>query len=183
LTPSQEGCGLARHAPPFHAPEIPVAVSKILALDALARKVEAHRRRGKRIVFTNGCFDLLHVGHVRYLRQAKALGDVLIVAVNSDRSVRRLKGQDRPIQNEQDRLEILASLESVDYLTLFDEDTPLAVIERLQPDVLVKGGDWPPDRIVGRQVVEKRGGKVVVIPYVAGASTTDLVRKIRRRTS
>lgn len=159
-----------------------MAAPKILPLDALARKVEAHRRRGRRIVFTNGCFDLLHVGHVRYLRQAKALGDVLIVAVNSDRSVRRLKGQDRPIQNEQDRLEILASLESVDYITLFDEDTPLAVIERLQPDVLVKGGDWPPDRIVGRQVVEKRGGKVVTIPYVAGASTTDLVRKIRRGT-
>lgn len=159
-----------------------MAAPKILPLDALARKVEAHRRRGRRIVFTNGCFDLLHVGHVRYLRQAKALGDVLIVAVNSDRSVRRLKGQDRPIQNEQDRLEILASLESVDYITLFDEDTPLAVIERLQPDVLVKGGDWPPDRIAGRQVVEKRGGKVVTIPYVAGASTTDLVRKIRRGT-
>lgn len=160
-----------------------MAASKILPLNALARKVEAHRRRGKRIVFTNGCFDLLHVGHVRYLRQAKALGDVLIVAVNSDRSVRRLKGQGRPIQNEQDRLEILASLESVDYLTLFDEDTPLAVIERLQPDVLVKGGDWPPDRIVGRQVVEKGGGKIVTIPYVVGASTTDLVRKIRQGTS
>lgn len=157
-----------------------MAAAKILPLDALARKVEALRRRGKRIVFTNGCFDLLHVGHVRYLRQAKSLGDVLIVAVNSDRSVKRLKGQGRPIQNEQDRLEILACLESVDYLTLFDEDTPLAVIERLQPDVLVKGGDWPPDRIVGRQVVEKRGGKVVTIPYVPGASTTDLVRKIRQ---
>lgn len=156
---------------------------KILPLDTLARKMETLRRRGKRIVFTNGCFDLLHVGHVRYLRQARALGDVLVVAVNSDRSVRKLKGETRPIQNEQDRLEILASLDSVDYVTLFDEDTPLAVIERLQPDVLVKGGDWPRHRIVGRNVVEKRGGRVVTIPYVEGASTTDLVRKIRQSPS
>lgn len=160
-----------------------MASAKILPLDVLARKVEALRRRGKRIVFTNGCFDLLHVGHVRYLRQAKALGDVLVVAVNSDRSVRKLKGESRPIQNEQDRLEILASLESVNYVTLFDEDTPLAVIERLQPDVLVKGGDWPRHRIVGRQVVERRGGRVVTIPYVAGASTTDLIRKVRQEPS
>ncbi len=156
---------------------------KVKTRDEIRTIAAELRQQGKRIVFTNGCFDLLHVGHVRYLSQAKAHGDVLVVAVNSDRSVRKLKGEGRPVQNEQDRLEILASLESVNYVTLFDEETPLALIERLQPDVLVKGGDWPRHRIVGRQVVEKRGGRVVTIPYVEGASTTGLIQKIRQGPS
>lgn len=157
--------------------------NKILPSDELARKLSAHRKDGKRIVFTNGCFDLLHVGHVRYLQAAKKLGNLLVVAINSDRSVRALKGESRPIQAEQDRLEILAALECVDYVTLFEEETPQRIIELLQPDILVKGGDWPREKIVGREEVESRGGKVVTIPYVVGASTTGLIQKIFRSSS
>ena len=136
------------------------------------------RRQGKRIVFTNGCFDLLHPGHIYTLTQAKTLGDVLIVGINSDASVKGLKGERRPILSETERVVILAALEAVDYVTVFDEDTPLEVIELLQPDILVKGGDWSPDAVVGREVVEKNGGRVVVIPYQEGFSTTDIIERI-----
>ena len=157
--------------------------NKILPPDDLATQLTFHRKDGKHVVFTNGCFDLLHVGHVRYLQEARRLGDFLVVAVNSDRSVTKLKGESRPVQAEQDRLEILAALECVDYVTLFEEETPQRIIELLQPDVLVKGGDWPKEKIVGREVVESRGGKVVTIPYVEGASTTRLIEKICRLVS
>lgn len=157
--------------------------NKIHEPEQLATALAASRRSGKRIVFTNGCFDLLHVGHVRYLQQARRLGDLLVVALNSDRSVRKIKGRSRPVQSERDRLEILAALECVDYVTLFDEETPLALIELLQPDVLVKGGDWPAAQIVGRDSVERRGGRVATIRYVEGASTTGLIRKIRESFS
>ncbi len=133
------------------------------------------------MVFTNGVFDLLHPGHVRYLQQARALGDALVVAINSDRSVRANKGPDRPITPELERAEILAALACVDAVTTFDEDTPHGVITELQPDVLVKGADWAEDAIVGRDVVEARGGSVVRIPVEAGHSTTAIVGRIRSR--
>lgn len=151
---------------------------KFLSLEDLNAELVGHRTKGARIVFTNGCFDLLHVGHIRYLRQARRMGDFLVVGINSDDSVARLKGPSRPVQLEQDRAEILAALECVDYVVSFDQDTPIAVIERLRPDVLVKGADWPVDRIVGREVVEGSGGKVATIAYVEGISTSALIERI-----
>jgi len=153
--------------------------SKILSWEELTREINGLKNRHEKCVFTNGCFDILHKGHVRYLQQARSLGDRLLVAVNSDRSVRRLKGGDRPVQPENDRTEILAALECVDYVTLFDQDTPLSLIECIVPDILVKGGDWPVNRIVGREVVEKAGGTVLSIPYIEGVSTSSLIKKIQ----
>ncbi|HVZ19862.1 MAG TPA: D-glycero-beta-D-manno-heptose 1-phosphate adenylyltransferase [Vicinamibacterales bacterium] len=146
------------------------------AAAALARTVQ---RSGGTVVFTNGVFDLLHPGHVRYLQDARALGDALIVAVNSDRSVRANKGPDRPVNPEQERAEVLLALGCVDAVTIFDDDTPQAVIARIQPDVLVKGADWGPDNIVGRDVVEARGGRVVRIELAPGYSTSELIRRVR----
>ena len=140
---------------------------------------EAQRAAGHRIVFTNGVFDLLHPGHVRYLQQARTLGDVLIVAINADRSVRANKGPARPITPEQERAEILGALECVDAVTIFDEETPFEIIRALQPDVLVKGADWAHDAIVGRDIVEARGGKVVRIPVEQGHSTTSILARIK----
>ena len=157
-----------------------MTVSKIKTWDGLEKALAKHREKGERIVFTNGCFDLLHVGHIRLLQQARTQGDLLVLALNSDRSVRKLKGPSRPVQPQDDRAEILAALACVDYVTLFDEDTPLAVIERLVPDVLVKGGDWAVEDIVGREVVEGAGGKVVTITYLEGASTTSLINKVQQ---
>ena len=134
---------------------------------------------GKKIVFTNGCFDILHVGHIRYLRQASRLGDMLVVGLNSDASVRRLKGEGRPINSENDRAELLASLEFVDYIVVFEEDTPYELIKQIQPDVLVKGGDYAPENVVGKDLVEARGGKLVLIDFVEGKSTTGIIHKIR----
>ena len=142
--------------------------------------VRRARSEGKKIVFTNGVFDLLHPGHVRYLRDARALGDLLIVGVNSDRSVKALaKAPDRPINGESERAEILAALASVEAVVIFDEDTPHAIISALQPDILVKGADWGENAIVGRDVVEARGGKVVRIALAEGFSTTSIIQKIR----
>lgn len=153
-------------------------------LDRESVAAEARRRRqsGQTVVFTNGCFDILHVGHVRLLRQAAALGDFLILGINSDDSVRRLKGPDRPINGQDDRAELLEALECVGAVTIFDEDTPLALIEAVQPDVLVKGGDYRPDQVVGREEVEAAGGRLVLIPLVDGHSTTNLVRRVAERT-
>ena len=136
---------------------------------------------GKRVVFTNGCFDLLHPGHVRYLRQARALGEALIVALNSDRSVRELKGPGRPILTEAERSEVMAALGCVDYVVVFDDPTPRETIAALLPDVLVKGGDWGIDRIVGREEVEAAGGQVLSLPFVEGCSTTDVIGRIVER--
>ncbi len=130
-------------------------------------------------MFTNGCFDLLHPGHIRYLEKARAEGDLLVVALNSDASVRRIKGPERPIQNEDERSEVIAGLQCVDFVTLFDEETPYEIIEELLPDVLVKGGDWPVDQIVGRQTVEGHGGKVISIAFETGHSTSNIIRRIR----
>lgn len=138
------------------------------------------RRAGRRVVFTNGVFDLLHPGHVRYLAEARRQGDALIVGVNSDRSVRAIKGPARPINTERDRAEVLAALAAVDAVVVFDEDDPHAIISAIQPDVLVKGADWAEDRIVGRDVVEARGGKVIRIAFAPGYSTTGMIEKMRR---
>ncbi len=154
-------------------------VGKVVPRRTLKRSLARLRRAGKRIVFTNGCFDIIHPGHIRYLRAAKRLGDVLLVALNSDASVRRLKGRDRPLVREQDRCEVVASLEMVDLVTTFGENTPYALIKEVQPDVLVKGGDWAPDRIVGADLVRACGGTVRSLPFAAGYSTTALVKKVR----
>jgi len=150
-----------------------------LTLEEAILRFGREKRNGRRVVFTNGCFDLLHPGHIRILEMARELGDVLIVGLNSDASVRQLKGEGRPILPERERAEILAALESVDAVVIFDDPTPREVITRLLPDVLVKGGDWPGDQIVGRDEVEAAGGRVVSIPVVAGYSTSAILRKIR----
>jgi len=140
---------------------------------------EGLRRQGRRVVFTNGVFDILHPGHVRYLRQARALGDALIVGLNADASVRRNKGPERPINSEQERAEVLEALECVDLVAVFSEDTPARIIETIKPDILVKGADWAEDAIVGRDTVEAGGGRVVRVPVEQGFSTTDIIRRIR----
>jgi D-beta-D-heptose 7-phosphate kinase/D-beta-D-heptose 1-phosphate adenosyltransferase len=155
-------------------PEAPFSRSTALAA------VDALRSRRKTVVFTNGVFDLLHPGHIRYLRQARALGDALIVGVNSDRSVRANKGGDRPITPEAERAEILSSLECVDGVVVFDEDTPREIIAAVQPDVLVKGADWAEDAIVGRAEVLAAGGRVVRVPLLPGRSTSEVLLRIRR---
>ena len=144
-----------------------------------ARLVGRLRAAGKTIVFTNGVFDLLHPGHVRYLQKARALGDALIVGVNSDRSVRANKGPSRPINSEEERAEVLAAFGCVDAVVVFDEETPHRLIAALQPDVLVKGADWAADAIVGRDIVEARGGKVVRVPVESGYATTTIIDRIR----
>ncbi|MCK4729555.1 MAG: D-glycero-beta-D-manno-heptose 1-phosphate adenylyltransferase [Desulfobacterales bacterium] len=151
---------------------------KIIKREGLAGNVRALKRAGKTIVFTNGCFDLLHIGHIRYLKSAKAEGDVLLVGLNSDRSVRQIKGPARPIVSENERAEVLASLACVDFITFFDEPDPLATIRVLMPDVLVKGADWEEGAIVGKDVVEANGGRVVRIPVTEGASTSRIIEKI-----
>jgi D-beta-D-heptose 7-phosphate kinase/D-beta-D-heptose 1-phosphate adenosyltransferase len=153
-------------------------MEKILSWEALKNEVERRRSQGEKIAFTNGCFDILHVGHVRYLAAARKTGDLLVLALNSDASVRAIKGEKRPLVPEKERAEVLASLASVDYVTLFDEETPLKLIEYLRPDCLVKGGDWAEEAVVGRDAVRTWGGKVHLIPVVEGASTTNIVEKI-----
>jgi D-beta-D-heptose 7-phosphate kinase/D-beta-D-heptose 1-phosphate adenosyltransferase len=153
---------------------------KIVSRGAAARWLRQLQSRGQKVVFTNGCFDLLHPGHVAYLEQARSLGDALIVGVNTDASVRRLaKGAARPVTPEADRARVLAALACVDRVALFDEDTPLELITALQPDVLVKGGDYKLAEIVGREVVQARGGQVLALPFVPGYSTTALLHRLR----
>jgi rfaE bifunctional protein nucleotidyltransferase chain/domain len=152
---------------------------KILSLEELLSERSRLRSERKRVVFTNGVFDLLHVGHIRYLEQARSFGDVLVVAVNSDRSVRQLKGDGRPIVTESERAEILASLRSVDYVTIFDDVSPRSLIANLLPDVLVKGGDYGLDEIHGREEVEASGGEVISLPFVSGSSTTTIVERMK----
>lgn len=152
-----------------------MGMEKIVSLGRAFEVVDNLKRQGKRVVFTNGCFDLLHPGHTRYLSEARALGDVLVVAVNSDRTVTALKGDGRPVFPERERAEILAALEAVSYVTIFDDLTPQAVIARMLPQVLAKGGDWRLDQIVGRAEVEEAGGKVVAVPVIPGFSTSSLI--------
>jgi D-beta-D-heptose 7-phosphate kinase/D-beta-D-heptose 1-phosphate adenosyltransferase len=159
-----------------------MAATPDYSIDAAARFAAQIQARGGIVVFTNGVFDLLHPGHVRYLQDARRLGDALIVGLNSDRSVRANKGPERPITLEVERAEILLALECVDAVAIFAEDTPAEIVKRIQPDVLVKGADWGPDNIVGRDTVEARGGRVVRIPLSEGYSTTELVRRVRQST-
>lgn len=155
------------------------ARARVLTQPQTRALVDRLRAEGRRIVFTNGVFDLLHPGHVRYLSQARSLGGALIVGVNADASVRRNKGPDRPISPEAERAEVVAALEVVDAVVMFGEDTPAEIIRLVQPDVLVKGADWPPDQIVGRDTVEARGGRVVLVAVEQGYSTTSIVEKAR----
>jgi len=154
---------------------------KIKKREELLRIIKDLKAKGKRIIFTNGCFDLLHVGHIRYLEEAKILGDILIVGVNSDASVQKLKGPKRPVLPVEERTEILSGLGCVDYITIFDELDPLALITSLQPDVLVKGGDWTKEQTIGKEVVERSGGEVIIIPFVKGASTSNIIETILKR--
>ena len=155
---------------------------KILSQEELVRIVNIHRFFKKKIVFTNGCFDILHPGHVYYLNQARSLGDVLVVGLNSDDSVKRLnKGAERPIHPQDKRADVLAALLCVDYISIFDEDTPLELIQKIKPDVLVKGGDYTIDKIAGADFVQAYGGSVAIIPLLEGYSTTDIVNKLKKQ--
>jgi D-beta-D-heptose 7-phosphate kinase/D-beta-D-heptose 1-phosphate adenosyltransferase len=156
-------------------------IEKLLSQDELLGRRAALRAAGKSLVFTNGVFDLLHVGHVRYLAAARALGDALVVAINSDRAVRELKGPGRPITNENERAEILAALRQVDLVTIFDELSPRSLIARLLPDVLVKGGDYNLAEIHGREEVDAAGGRVISLPFVAGASTSTIIERMKKK--
>ncbi|MBW2595742.1 MAG: D-glycero-beta-D-manno-heptose 1-phosphate adenylyltransferase [Deltaproteobacteria bacterium] len=159
-------------------------MDKILSRENLRKRLKTLRGEGKRIVFTNGCFDILHIGHVKYLNRAKGLGEILVLAINSDSSVKSIKGPLRPVVPQDERAYIMASLDMVDYVTIFDEETPLELIEYIEPDILVKGGDWSEDTVVGRESVERRGGKVVIIPQFnetstdLSASTTSIIERI-----
>jgi len=153
---------------------------KIKKISALSRILAGLRKRKKKIVFTNGCFDILHIGHIRYLKKAKALGDILVVGLNSDKSVKMIKGRARPLNKQGDRAEVLASLSYVDYVTVFSQRTPGLLIRALRPDVLVKGGDWKIEKIVGGDFVKSYGGSVATIPFVKGYSTTSLIERIAR---
>jgi D-beta-D-heptose 7-phosphate kinase/D-beta-D-heptose 1-phosphate adenosyltransferase len=152
--------------------------NKIKNLDALADVIEGEKRKGRRVAFTNGCFDLLHVGHVKYLQKARTYGDLLVLGLNSDASVRRLKGEKRPLIGQSERAHILAALDCIDYVVIFDEDTPIKLLEALRPDVLVKGGDYTPDRVVGKDLVESYGGRIELVDFVDGKSTTSIIDKI-----
>ena len=170
--------GLSIENPGFSC--YPLNVSeKVKSLDELETLTAAARTNGKIVVFTNGCFDLLHRGHIYLLREAKALGDLLVVAINSDQSVKAIKGPTRPILAETDRLELIASMEMVDYVVLFDEPDPYNIISILRPHILVKGGDWSAEEVIGGDLVQGNGGKVVVVPYLKGFSTTEIIAKLR----
>lgn len=154
-------------------------MGQVIGISKIDEALKASRSENKKIVFTNGCFDLLHVGHVRYLNSARKLGDLLVVGVNSDRSVKSLKGPTRPIQQENDRAEIIAALGSVDFVVIFDEDTPLELIHQVKPDILTKGGDYKIDTIVGAEYVLARGGQVLPLQFIDGKSTSLLVSKMK----
>jgi rfaE bifunctional protein nucleotidyltransferase chain/domain len=154
------------------------ARDKIKSIREAQALCQAARQEGRRVVFTNGCFDLLHRGHVRYLEEARELGEMLVVGINSDLSVRRIKGSSRPVVSQEERSEVLAALHCVDVVVIFAEPDPLAIIEQLQPDVLAKGADWPRERIIGADFVESLGGRVVQVPLVEGVSTTDVIERV-----
>jgi D-beta-D-heptose 7-phosphate kinase/D-beta-D-heptose 1-phosphate adenosyltransferase len=149
----------------------------------LAAILKTERDKGKKVVFTNGCFDLLHAGHVKYLQKARKIGDLLVLGLNSDASVRRLKGDKRPLISEDERAHILAALDCIDYVVLFDEDTPLELIKLLQPFILAKGGDYTPETVVGRELVESYGGHVELVSFVDGKSTTNIIERVLERYS
>ena len=145
----------------------------------IIQEIEKEKKQGKRIVFTNGCFDIIHVGHVTYLTKAKELGDILVIGLNSDSSVKKLKGPSRPINNQKDRELVLAALRFVDYILIFEEETPLNLIKSLSPDIIVKGGDYKEEEVVGGKYIINKGGKVIIIPFVEGKSTTNIINKMK----
>ena len=153
----------------------------VLDISQLSSIVNSLKQAGKRIVFTNGCFDIIHVGHVRYLKEARSLGDVLVVGLNSDESVRAIKGMNRPIVPQGERAEVISSLRDVDYVVIFNEPDPYNTIAALRPDILVKGGDWSIENIIGRDIVESYGGKVCSIPFIEGASSTNIIESIIKK--
>jgi len=155
--------------------------TKLKPLEIIKSETQALQQQGKKIVFTNGCFDILHAGHVDIFQQARNLGDALVVAVNSDISIKKIKGEKRPVVPESQRMQVLAALEAIDYVVIFEEEDPLMIIEELQPDILVKGGDWPIETIIGREIVEKKGGKILSIPLMEGISTTNIIEEVKKR--
>ena len=155
--------------------------TKLKALEIIKNELQPLQQQGKKIVFTNGCFDILHAGHVDIFQQARNLGDALVVAVNSDISIKKIKGEKRPVVPQAQRMQVLAALEAIDYVVVFEEENPLKIIKELQPDILVKGGDWPVETIVGREIVEKKGGKVLSIPLMEGISTTNIIEEVKKR--
>lgn len=170
------------HSKHRHATTDVVSRQKILDREAMLAERAALAASGRTLVFTNGCFDILHPGHVRYLSEARALGDCLVVAVNADATVSALKGDSRPLVPLAERMEVLAALEVVDYVVSFDEETPASIIDAVVPDILVKGGDWTPDKIVGRETVERAGGKVLSLPFAPGYSTSGIIERIAAST-
>jgi rfaE bifunctional protein nucleotidyltransferase chain/domain len=155
--------------------------TKLKPFEIIKNEIKALQQQGKKIVFTNGCFDILHAGHVDIFQQARNLGDALVVAVNSDISIKKIKGEKRPVVPQAQRMQVLAALEAIDYVVIFEEEDPFQVIKELQPDILVKGGDWPVETIVGREIVEKKGGKVLSIPLMEGISTTNIIEAVKKR--
>ncbi len=155
--------------------------TKLKSLGIIKNEITALQQQGKKIVFTNGCFDILHAGHVDIFQQARNLGDALVVAVNSDISIKKIKGEKRPVVPQAQRMQVLAALEAIDYVVIFEEENPLKIIKELQPDILVKGGDWPTEAIVGREIVEKKGGKVISVPLMEGISTTNIIEEVKKR--
>jgi len=155
---------------------------RIIESKNIKKEISELKKESKKIVFTNGCFDIIHAGHISYLNEAKALGDILIVGLNSDESVRRLKGADRPVVNERDRAYVLANLKPVDYVVMFDEDTPYELIKKIKPDILVKGADYAGKNVAGRDIVESSGGKTVLINFIEGKSTSEIIKKIQSQT-
>lgn len=153
---------------------------KLVSKNKLLKIIKEMKRCGKKIVFTNGCFDIIHAGHVRYLQRAKKYGDLLIVGLNSDTSVKKIKGKTRPINNQNDRAEVLSALDCVDFVTIFNEETPEKLIQDIKPDVLVKGADWKGKRIAGEDIVLAKGGRVVFLPYLKGRSTTEIIQRIKK---
>jgi len=149
-------------------------------IEELKEKLIKEKKKGKKVVFTNGCFDLIHKGHIILLEKAKSEGDLLVVAINSDDSIRRIKGENRPIFPEDERAEILAAFQMVDFVTIFGEETPYKIISELKPDVLVKGGDWTVETVIGRDIVKASGGRVVIIPQVEGYSTSEIIGRIKK---
>jgi D-beta-D-heptose 7-phosphate kinase/D-beta-D-heptose 1-phosphate adenosyltransferase len=159
-----------------------MSTPKVQTLTNLIKIRARLHKQGIKVVFTNGCFDLIHGGHIELFRKAKSLGDVLIVALNTDASVRKIKGPSRPVFPLEERFEVLGAIEDIDYLTSFSEETPQKIIAALLPDVLVKGGDWPPDQVVGKREVEAAGGRVVLVPYLKGHSSSSIIKKIIKTT-
>lgn len=160
-------------------PPIAMETGKIIEFNEIKNIISELRKNSKKIVFTNGCFDIIHAGHVGYLNEAKALGDILVVGMNSDKSVRRLKGESRPVINEKDRAYILANLKPVDYVVIFDEDTPYMLIKEIIPDILVKGGDYEGKNVAGGDIVESAGGRVTLINFIKGKSTSNIINAIK----